>query len=100
MLGATGWVSGLVNAFPAENRLLWDLAKAGRFEEALRVYRWYTPRLHLDTHVKLVQYIKLANAECGMGSEITRAPRLPLEGKEREEVLKIIRDAIRTWPGR
>ena len=96
MLGATGWVSGLVNAFPAENRLLWDLAKAGRYEEALKVYRWYTPLLHLDTHVKLVQYIKLANAECGMGNEITRAPRLPLEGKEREDVLKIIRDAIRT----
>lgn len=100
MLGATGWVSGLVNAFPAENRLLWDLAKAGRYEEAVKLYRWYTPLLHLDTHVKLVQYIKLANAECGMGSEITRAPRLPLEGKEREEVLKIIRDAIRTRPGR
>jgi len=100
MLGATGWVSGLVNAFPAENRLLWDLAKAGRWDEAVKFYRWYTPLLHLDTHVKLVQYIKLANAECGMGNEITRAPRLPLEGKEREEVLKIIRDAIRTRPGR
>ena len=58
-------MSGLVNAFPAENLLLWDLATAGRYEEALRVYRWYTPVLHLDTHVKLVQYIKLANAECG-----------------------------------
>src|SRR5436305_1799961 len=55
MLGATGWVSGLVNAFPAENRLLWDLAVAGKYAEALRVYRWYTPLLHLDTHPKLVQ---------------------------------------------
>lgn len=100
MLGATGWVSGLVNAFPAENRLLWDLAKAGRYEEAVKVYRWYTPALHLDTHPKLVQYIKLANAECGLGNEMTRAPRLPLEGAEREEVLKIIRDAIRTRPAR
>jgi len=100
MLGAIGWVSGLVNAFPAENRLLWDLATAGRYEEALKVYRWYTPLLHLDTHPKLVQYIKLANAECGLGSEITRPPRLPLEGAEREEVLSLIRNAIRTRPTR
>jgi len=98
MLGATGWVSGLVNAFPAENRLLWDLATAGRYEEALKIYRWYTPLLHLDTHIKLVQYIKLANAECGLGSEIVRAPRLPLEGNEREEILAVIRKAIRTRP--
>jgi 1-pyrroline-4-hydroxy-2-carboxylate deaminase len=100
LLGATGWVSGLVNAFPAENRLLWDLATAGRYEEALKVYRWYMPLLHLDTHPKLVQYIKLANAECGLGGETTRAPRLPLAGAEREEVLGIIRRAIRTRPAR
>ena len=81
LLGAVGWVSGLVNAFPAENRLLWDLATSGRYEEALRVYRWYTPLLHLDTHVKLVQYIKLAMAESGLGSEMVRAPRLPLVGR-------------------
>ena len=99
MLGATGWVSGLVNAFPEENRLLWDLAQAGRWEEARTVYRWYTPLLHLDTHPKLVQYIKLAMAERGMGSETTRAPRLPLEGEERERVLDIIRQAIVTRPG-
>ena len=98
VLGATGWVSGLVNAFPAENRLLWDLAMAGQFEQAVKVYRWYTPLLHLDTHPKLVQYIKLAVQECGYGSEMTRPPRLPLVGQEREDVLKIIRDGIRTRP--
>ena len=74
LLGATGWVSGLVNAFPAENRLLWDLATAGRWDEAREVYRWYTPLLHLDTHVKLVQYIKLAQQECGLGSETGACP--------------------------
>jgi 4-hydroxy-tetrahydrodipicolinate synthase len=100
LLGATGWVSGLVNAFPHENRLLWDLATAGRYEEALRVYRWYTPLLHLDTHVKLVQYIKLAMAEAGMGPETVRAPRLPLAGREREEILAVIRRAIETRPMR
>jgi 1-pyrroline-4-hydroxy-2-carboxylate deaminase len=98
MLGAHGWVSGLVNAFPNENRLLWDLAQSGRWEEAREVYRWYTPLLHLDTHVKLVQYIKLAMAECGLGSERTRPPRLPLEGAEREQVLAVIRKAIATRP--
>ena len=98
ILGAVGWVSGLVNAFPAENRLLWDYAQAGRWKEALDVYRWYTPLLHLDTHVKLVQYIKLVSAECGYGSELCRAPRLPLVGAEREHVLKLTRDAIKTRP--
>jgi 4-hydroxy-tetrahydrodipicolinate synthase len=100
LLGAAGWVSGLVNAFPEESRLLWDLASAGRFEEALTVYRWFTPLLHLDTHVKLVQYIKLAMAECGLGSETVRAPRLPLEGRERETVLAVIRRGIATRPGK
>jgi 1-pyrroline-4-hydroxy-2-carboxylate deaminase len=98
VLGAVGWVSGLVNAFPEENRLLWDLATAGRYEEALEVYRWYTPLLHLDTHVKLVQYIKLAAAACGHGSEMVRAPRLPLAGPEREEVLALVRRAVQTRP--
>jgi 4-hydroxy-tetrahydrodipicolinate synthase len=96
--GARGWIAGLVNAFPAENRLLWDLAMAGRWEEAVKVYRWYTPLLHLDTHVKLVQYIKLAQQECGLGSELTRAPKLPLVGEERERILGIIRRGIATRP--
>jgi dihydrodipicolinate synthase/N-acetylneuraminate lyase len=98
LLGAVGWVSGLVNAFPHENRLLWDLATAGRWDEARAVYRWYTPLLHLDTHVKLVQYIKLAAQECGLGSETVRAPRLPLEGAERAQVLAVIRKGIATRP--
>jgi 4-hydroxy-tetrahydrodipicolinate synthase len=98
MLGAVGWISGLVNAFPAENRWLWDLLMSGQYDEALDVYRWYTPLLHLDTHPKLVQYIRLAAQECGFGSEMVRAPRLPLEGEERERVLGIIRHGIRTRP--
>lgn len=100
VLGIDGWVSGLVNAFPAENRLLWDLAMSGKLAEALKVYRWYTPLLHLDTRVKLVQCIKLANQECGYGTETVRAPRLPLAGAERDEVLGIIRRAIKTRPKR
>lgn len=98
LLGAVGWVSGLVNAFPDENRALWDLATAGRWNEARELYRWYIPLLHLDTKIKLVQYIKLAMAEVGLGSEMVRAPRLPLEGSEREEILDVIRHAIATRP--
>jgi 4-hydroxy-tetrahydrodipicolinate synthase len=98
MLGATGWVSGLVNAFPRENRLLWDLLMEGRLEKARTVYRWYTPLLHLDTHVKLVQYIKLAAAECGYGTDYVRPPRLPLAGEERERILQLVRQAIKNRP--
>jgi 4-hydroxy-tetrahydrodipicolinate synthase len=98
LLGASGWVSGLVNAFPAENRVLWDLAAAGRWEEAREIYRWYMPLLHLDTRIKLVQCIKLAMAETGLGREMVRPPRLPLEGAEREEVLGVIRGAIASRP--
>jgi len=98
ILGATGWVSGLVNAFPRENRLLWDLLNSGQFAEAREVYRWYTPLLHLDTHPKLVQYIKLAAAECGFGTETVRGPRMTLEGPDRDAILKVIHHALATRP--
>jgi 1-pyrroline-4-hydroxy-2-carboxylate deaminase len=98
LLGAEGWVSGLVNAFPDENRVLWQLAQAGRWAEARELYQWYTPLLHLDTKIKLVQYIKLCMAEVGLGSELTRPPRLVIAGQEREEVLGIIRHALANRP--
>ncbi len=98
LLGAVGWVSGLVNAFPRESKLLWNLATRGQWEKALEVYRWFTPLLHLDTEVKLVQYIKLAVAECGLGSEMVRRPRLPVTGEERERVVALIREKLATRP--
>ncbi|HZU36367.1 MAG TPA: dihydrodipicolinate synthase family protein [Gemmataceae bacterium] len=98
VLGAVGWVSGLVNAFPEESVRLWELASAGRYDAALPLYRWFTPLLHLDTHVKLVQYIKLAAAQTSHGSETVRAPRLPLVGREREEVITLVHQAIRSRP--
>ncbi|GIW79704.1 MAG: dihydrodipicolinate synthase family protein [Gemmatales bacterium] len=98
LLGAVGWVAGLVNAFPAQSCQLWELATAGRWEEARAIYRWFTPLLHLDTYPKLVQYIKLAVQECGLGSEMVRAPRLPVSGEEREWVLGIIRRGIESCP--
>lgn len=98
LMGAHGWVAGLVDAFPRETVAIFRLAKAGRHEEALRIYRWFLPLLELDIHPKLVQYIKLAQAEAGLGTEHVRAPRLPLEGKEREEVLAVIRKAMEMRP--
>jgi 1-pyrroline-4-hydroxy-2-carboxylate deaminase len=99
LLGAEGWVSGLVNAFPEENKLLWDLAAAGEWQKAVEVYRWYTPLLHLDTHPKLVQYIKLASAERGFGTETVRAPRMKIAGAERDRILNIIRAGVANRPG-
>ena len=98
MLGCTGWVSGLVDAFPAENRKLWDAATSGDAKRALEIYRWYMPMLHFDSHPKLVQYIKLTCAEMGYGTERVRPPRLPLVGEERERILKVVRDAAATRP--
>jgi 4-hydroxy-tetrahydrodipicolinate synthase len=98
LLGVRGWVSGLVNAFPEESLLLWDLASRGRWSEAREVYRWFTPLLHLDTHPKLVQYITLAMAETERGTETVRAPKLPLEGEERRQILALLRTALASRP--
>jgi 4-hydroxy-tetrahydrodipicolinate synthase len=98
LMGASGWVGGLVGAFPAETVAIYKLVKAGRIEEALEIHRWFLPLLELDIHPKLVQYIKLAEAEVGLGTEHVRAPRLPLIGREREEVLEVIRQGVASRP--
>ena len=97
-LGADGWVAGLVCAFPAETVAIYKLVKAGKISEATKIYRWFMPLLELDIHPKLVQYIKLAEQQTGIGSEYVRAPRLVLEGEERERVFKIINDGIAARP--
>jgi 4-hydroxy-tetrahydrodipicolinate synthase len=97
-LGADGWVAGLVCAFPAETVTIFKLVKAGRIEEAAKIYRWFMPLLELDIHAKLVQYIKLAETQAGIGSEDVRAPRLTLVGEERTAILKIINDGIAARP--
>jgi len=96
--GAVGWVSGMTNAFPKESVQLFNLVKSGKLEEALQLYRWIMPVLHLDVALKLVQYIKLANHMTGMGSEWLRAPRLPLVGSEREEIASIVQSVIDSRP--
>ena len=98
MLGCDGVVGGLVDAFPKETVAIFNLVKAGLYKEALAVYRWYLPLLELDIHPKLVQNIKLAATKAGIGSEFVRAPRLVLEGAEREKVLAIIDEAIASQP--
>ncbi len=97
-LGADGWVAGLVCAFPAETVAIHNLVKVGRIAEATKIYRWFMPLLELDIHAKLVQYIKLAETQVGIGSEEVRAPRLTLIGEERAQILKIINDGISTRP--
>jgi 4-hydroxy-tetrahydrodipicolinate synthase len=98
ILGASGWVGGLVCAFPAETVAIYKLTKAGRIAEALAIYRWFLPLLELDLHAKLVQYIKLAEQQAGLGSELVRAPRLQLVGEERTRILKVIDTAIANRP--
>ncbi|HVS97552.1 MAG TPA: dihydrodipicolinate synthase family protein [Puia sp.] len=98
LMGADGWVAGLVCAFPAETVAIYRLIRAGRIEEAMAIYRWFMPVLELDIHSKLVQYIKLAEVQTGIGSEYVRAPRLTLEGAERERVLKVIGECVASRP--
>jgi 4-hydroxy-tetrahydrodipicolinate synthase len=98
MLGAQGWVSGLTNAFPRESVALFSLARAGKYAEALAIYRWFMPLLHLDTVPTLVQCIKLAEQVMGRGSEMVRAPRLCLEGADRAHVENLVKEAVRTRP--
>jgi len=98
LLGADGWVAGLVNAFPNETAAVYELVRSGKIEEATKIYRWFMPLLELDIHPKLVQYIKLAQVQTGLGTEFVRAPRLVLEGEERKRILKVINDGIASRP--
>jgi 4-hydroxy-tetrahydrodipicolinate synthase len=98
MLGADGWVAGLVDAFPRETVVIYELVQQNRVQEAREIYRWFMPLLELDIHPKLVQYIKLAEVATGIGTENVRPPRLPLVGDERQNVQKIIDDALAVRP--
>ena len=97
-MGADGWVAGLVCAFPAETVAIYKLVKANRIDEAISIYRWFMPLLELDINPQLVQNIKLAEVAMGIGTEYVRPPRLPLQGKERERVLRIIEEGVKHRP--
>ncbi|SNS09363.1 4-hydroxy-tetrahydrodipicolinate synthase [Belliella buryatensis] len=98
VMGADGWVAGLVCAFPKETVTVYNLIKAGKYEEALQIYRWFLPLLELDIHPKLVQYIKLAEQMAGIGTEWVRAPRLTLVGEERIKIENIIKRGLEHRP--
>src|SRR5262249_22505852 len=98
ILGIDGWVAGSGIAFPVENQYFWELTRRGEWDEAREFYRWFTPLLHLDTHPKFVQYIKLAVQECRWARKWARPPRLPLVGEERKQIPKVIRKAIAPRP--
>ena len=98
LMGADGWVAGLVDAFPAETVAIYRLVKAGRIDEALAIYRWFLPILELDIHPQLVQNIKLAEAMTGMGTEHVRLPRQMLTGAERERVVGILEKGLASRP--
>jgi 1-pyrroline-4-hydroxy-2-carboxylate deaminase len=97
-LGAQGWVSGLSNVFPREGETLFRLAAAGRLAEVMPLYDWFMPLLHLDARSDLVQCIKLCEHIAGRGSPVTRPPRLALEGEEKAEVERLMRDAMAKRP--
>ena len=98
IMGADGWIAGLVCAFPKETVVLYQLVKAGRIQEAVEIYRWFFPLLELDIHPKLVQNIKLAETYTKIGTEYVRAPRLLLQGNERKRVEQIIQTALQNRP--
>src|ERR1700722_3042783 len=98
IMGADGWVAGLVNAFPRETVTIYRLTKAGLISDAAKIYKWFMPLLELDIHPKLVQYIKFAESFTGLGTEYVRAPRLVLVGDERKRIEKIIKDGIASRP--
>ena len=98
ILGIDGWVAGSGIALPAENQYLWELLRTGEWDLARTFFRWFQPLMKLDTHVHFVQYIKLCLQETGLGTEWVRAPRLPIAGDERKQVLKIIRDSLAKRP--
>lgn len=98
LMGANGWIAGLVCAFPAETVAIYELQKAGKIKEALEIYRWFLPLLELDINPKLVQNIKLAETFTNIGTEFVRAPRLPLFGDERKRVIQIIEKSLQNRP--
>ncbi len=97
-VGAEGWISGMSNVFPQEGETIFRLCKAGRYEEAMPIYEWLMPILHLDARPDLVQCIKLCEEIAGRGTALTRPPRLALQGADREHVERIMAKALATRP--
>jgi 1-pyrroline-4-hydroxy-2-carboxylate deaminase len=97
-LGCDGLLAGVGCTFPRETVALFDLMKAGKYAEALKLYQWMTPLLHLDVSTKLVQNLKLIDLLAGVSTEHMRRPRLPLIGEERAHIEKLVATALKTRP--
>jgi len=98
LMGAKGWVAGLVDAFPEETVAIYTYCKVGEIEKARSIFRWFLPLLELDISPQLVQNIKLCEVETGMGTGHVRRPRLPLSGGELERVQSIIKKGLANRP--
>lgn len=98
VMGADGWVAGLVDAFPKETVAVFAYTKAGKIEEALSIYRWFMPLLELDLSPQLVQNIKQCEVATKTGTGYVRKPRILLNGKERVRIQKIIDDSLASRP--
>ncbi|HMD19655.1 MAG TPA: dihydrodipicolinate synthase family protein [Alloacidobacterium sp.] len=96
--GATGWVAGLVNAFPAESVALFNSAMEGKSDEAFALYRWFLPLLRMDTVPKFIQLIKFVQQEVGVGNARVRPPRLEITGEELAEVRRTVTVALKDRP--
>jgi 1-pyrroline-4-hydroxy-2-carboxylate deaminase len=96
--GAVGWVAGLVNAFPAESVALFDAARAGKWDDAFELYRWFLPLLRMDTLPKFIQLIKQVQQEAGTGCARVRPPRLEIVGAELDQTRRIVKDALHHPP--
>jgi 4-hydroxy-tetrahydrodipicolinate synthase len=95
-MGADGWVAGLANAFPRESAVLFDLARAGKLESAMEIYKWFLPLLRMDTVPKFVHLIKAVQAERSVGSATLRPPRLELSAPELAEVRAALATALKS----
>ena len=98
LMGACGWVAGLVDAFPEETVAIYRLIRDGQVDEARKIYRWFAPLLHLDVSKKLVQNIKLVESIVGVGTETVRPPRLALVGEERDQIVALVKQALASRP--
>ena len=98
LMGANGWVAGLVDAFPRETVAIYSYCKQGELEKARSIFSWFLPLLELDISPQLVQNIKLCELATGMGTGHVRPPRLPLKGAELERVKSIIKTALDKRP--
>ena len=98
MMGATGWVAGLVDAFPEETVAIYTYCKVGQWDKAREIFRWFLPLLELDISPQLVQNIKLCEVATGLGTGYVRPPRIQLSGKVHENVEKIIKKGLETRP--